>query len=152
MFKLIKETAKSDKGQAFMEFALMVPLILFLIIVGIILALAINAKVTLSNASHEAGRVAAVTEDTNEIRDVAKNGVLGDGLVTNYDGMTTFDPKKDVTIVRKDGKVTVSIDYKQPTVVPMIGALLGNPDFWGTYIPIHASATFLDETKLVGSE
>lgn len=98
MFKLIKETAKSDKGQAFMEFALMVPLILFLIIVGIILALAINAKVTLSNASHEAGRVAAVTEDTNEIRDVAKNGVLGGGLVTNYDGMTTFNPKKDVTI------------------------------------------------------
>jgi uncharacterized protein (UPF0333 family) len=152
MLKLIKEIVQSNKAQAFMEFALTVPIILFLIIVGIILAMTINAKVTISNASHEAGRVAAVTEDKEKIIEVAKSGVLGGGLITNYNGMTTFDPKKDVTIVRNDGKVTVSIDYKQPTVVPMIGALLGNPDFWGTYIPIHASATFLDETKLVGSE
>lgn len=140
---------RNKGGQAFLEFAMMLPLMLFLIIVGLILALAINSKVTVSNASHEAGRVAAVTEDKNKIVDVAEQGVINGGLQYQYDSMTTFDPDKDVKVDRnKDGTVTVSIRYKQPTVVPLIGSLLGNPDFWGTYIPIESSATFLDETKL----
>lgn len=145
----MSKRAKEKDGQAFLEFAMMLPLMLFLVIVGLILALAINSKVTVSNASHEAGRVAAVTEDTDKIMDIAEQGVINGGLKYSYGSLTTFDPDKDVKINRNsDGTVTVSIRYRQPTVVPMIGNLLGNPDFWGTSIPIESSSTFLDETRL----
>ncbi|MFD1363103.1 TadE/TadG family type IV pilus assembly protein [Lentibacillus salinarum] len=140
---------KNQKGQAFVEFAMMLPLMLFLIIVGLILALAINSKLTISNASHEAARVAAVTTDEDQINTIAEKGVIDGGLMYEYESLTTFDPEDDVTIDRhSDGTVTVTIQYQQPTIVPMIGGLLGNPDFWGTSIPIESSATFLDETKL----
>lgn len=142
---------KSESGQSFVEFALILPVMLFLIVVGLILALAINAKVTVSHASHEAGRVAAVTTNENVIRTIAEKRVLEGGLMKEYENLKTFDSNDDVTIKRNsDGTVTVTVSYRQPTVVPLIGGLLGNPNFWGTYIPIRSSATFLDETKLVG--
>ncbi|GGK34924.1 hypothetical protein GCM10010965_29820 [Caldalkalibacillus thermarum] len=140
---------KNNRGQAFVEFALILPVFLFLIVVGLILALAINAKVTVSHASHEAGRVAAVTTEEETIRMIAERRVIEGGLMYNYENLKTFDPKSDILITRnRDGTVTVTVNYRQPTVVPMIGSLLGNPDFWGTYIPIRSSATFLDETRL----
>ncbi|MFD1362723.1 TadE/TadG family type IV pilus assembly protein [Lentibacillus salinarum] len=148
--KYVKEKLKGRKGQAFAEFAMMLPLMLFLIIVGLILALAINSKLTISNASHEAARVAAVTTDEDKIRAIAENGVINGGLMYQYESMTTFDPENDITINRhSDGTVSVTIQYKQPTIVPLIGGLLGNPDFWGTSIQLESSARFLDETKLV---
>lgn len=127
---------------------MIVPLMLFIIVVGLILALSVNSKLTLSNASHEAGRVAAVTQNVKKIKAIAEKGVIDGGLMYQYGSLTTFDPEDDIHIKRNsNGTVTVTIDYKQPTIVPMIGSLLGNPNFWGTYIPIQSSATFLDETK-----
>lgn len=142
-------TLKNNKGQAFAEFAMILPVMLFLMLGGIVLTLAINSKLTIANASHEAGRVASVTTDEEKIRLIAEQGVINGGLLYEYESLTTFDPENDVEISRnEDGSVTVTIHYRQPTIVPMIGSLLGNPDFWGTSIPMKSSATFLDETKL----
>jgi len=140
---------KGEEGQAFAEFAMILPIMLFLIIGGVVLTMAINSKLTIANASHEAGRVAAVTTDEEKIRTIAERGVIDGGLLYEYESMTTFDPEDDVTINRnEDGSVTVTVHYRQPTIVPMLGSLLGNPDFWDTSIPMESSATFLDETKL----
>ena len=121
---------------------------LFLIVVGLVLALAINAKTTVTQASHEAGRVAAVTDD-HTARTIAERRVIEGGLMYKYENLKTFDPEDDIEIKRNsDGTVTVTVSYRQPTIVPLIGGLLGNPDFWDTHIPVRSSATFLDETRL----
>lgn len=75
MYKL-KRITKEEKGQSLVEFALLLP-VLMLIILGIIeFGFMFNAKITLNSAAREGARVYAVSKEAGEV-DQAVNNTLG---------------------------------------------------------------------------
>jgi Flp pilus assembly protein TadG len=131
---------RSHRGQALVEFALILP-IFVLVLVGIFdMGRAVYDFNVISNAAREAIRVAIVDQNTTAITNQAvqhATGIAGAGDVTVsfLDGATatTYNHCSDALTGCKLGwyaVVTVSYDYTAAT--PIIGNLLGT---------IHMSST-----------
>lgn len=103
-----------EDGQATLELAFCLPVVLLLIGAMIEIGLIAADQVRLEHAAREAARTAAVDRDERAIRDAAAAGGL-EGLSVEVspgpDGRVQGEP------------VVVSIDYSPPAHVPIIGAL-----------------------------
>lgn len=113
---------KSSRGQAVVEFALVFPVFLLLIL-GIIEFSRIGySYVTINNAVRSGARVASLGSPDNEII----NTVSESAPLFNRDNLTvTITPNQ---AARTSGsKVTVSASYPLPLLTPVIGQLLPNP-------------------------
>ncbi|MBE0466414.1 MAG: pilus assembly protein [Candidatus Desulforudis sp.] len=72
-----KRDLKGQGGQSAVEFALILP-VLILIVLGIIeFGWLLNSKITLTSASREGARVAIVTDDEDRVKTAIKNHVEG---------------------------------------------------------------------------
>lgn len=102
-----KIIAKEEKGQSLVEFALLLP-VLMLIILGIIeFGFMFNAKITLNSAAREGARVYAVSKVETEVNQAVNDtlGYLGPGdtIVKTYKDLDTTSGIKmaSVTITKK---------------------------------------------------
>ena len=136
----------TDRGQSLVEFALVLP-IFILLLVGILdFGRAIYAYNTISNAAREAARVAIVDQDPAAIRaEAIKQAVsldLIDADVTiayaNAD-LTTGAPC-NVAAPPNGCVVSVTVDYSYEAATPILGNIVGTIDLSSTTrMPIERS-------------
>jgi Flp pilus assembly protein TadG len=116
---------RRERGQATVEAALVLPLVMLLLLSVVQVGLLVRAEVLVTHAAREAARAAAVDADP-------------DAPVKAAIAATTLDASRmQVDVQGRDGpgsRVRVEITYTAPTDVPLVGGLLGD-------VTLHASAT-----------
>lgn len=115
------------RGQATVELALGLPVVCIGVLLVLQLALVGRDAVLVTHAAREAARAAAV-EPTGPS---ARTGAVA--------ASSALDPARlDVRLRRSGGRVTVEVGYRSITGLPLVGALIPDPD-------LHGQATMLEE-------
>jgi len=106
---------RGESGQATLELALGLPIVMLLVAAVVQIGLLAGDQVRLEHAAREAARAATVESDPRVIREAADSGGL-EGLEI------VISPPADR---RTQGQpVVVSIAYSPPAHVPLLGGLL----------------------------
>jgi len=109
----------SDRGQASVELALLLPVVLLLLLAVLQVGLLARDVVLVTHAAREAARAAATDPEPAVARSAA---LVSSGL----------DPARVevTTTITGDGttgrRVRIDVAYRAPTVVPLVGALLAD--------------------------
>ncbi len=107
-----------DRGQATVELALLLPVVVLLGLALLQLGIVARDVVLVTHASREAARAAAVDPDPEAPREAA---AASSGL----------DPDRlDVMVTGREGpgsRVRVAVVYRVATSVPLVGALITDP-------------------------
>lgn len=114
---------KSSDGQALVEFALILPIII-LILFGIIeFGRVFSAQLLVTNGARDGARVAAVGKPYSDVEMTAKTGAayLEPAKLT-----VTIDPPNEADRVRGNN-VTVDVSYPVTIYAPIISNIIGNP-------------------------
>jgi hypothetical protein len=115
------------RGQATVELALGLPIVCIGVLLVLQLALVGRDAVLVTHAAREAARSAAV-EATGP---AARAGALA--------STTALDPHRlDVRLRRSAGRVTAEVRYRSITGLPMVGALIPDPE-------LRSEVTMLEE-------
>lgn len=112
---------KNQKGQALVEFAIVLPLIL-LIVLGIVqFGMLLSSYLSLTNAAREGARAGVIGGTNYDIIETVKNTLP----TLNPDKMTIVSTPSEGYRV-SGGTLTVSIDYNYEFTVPIISSLFNN--------------------------
>ncbi len=106
---------RRDNGQAAVEFAIALPLVVVLLLGIIQVVLVAGDQIALELAARDGARAASVAADPAS---AAERGAMA---------ATTLRPL-DVTTVVNDAHVSVTVGYLNPTNVALIGVVIGNVD------------------------
>ncbi len=117
--------ARSDRGQATVEFVLVLPVLILLLMALVQTALVARDQVLVQDAARAAVREASVGADDSRVRDAARRA-LGDVEVEVQRSGGIGDP------------VTVVVRYVDHTNLPLVGPVY--PD-----VVLHAQATMRAE-------
>ncbi|MCX8131880.1 MAG: pilus assembly protein [Clostridia bacterium] len=113
---------KKQGGQSVVETALVLPIII-VILMGIIdFGLLFNNYLIMSNASREAARSAAVGLTDVQIRVVVTNLTVS---LQQTKLRTTIYPSESIR--KKGDEVSVTIEYENMLLTPIIGSIIPNP-------------------------
>jgi Flp pilus assembly protein TadG len=108
-----------ERGQASVELALALPLVAGLLLLVVQVGLLARDQVLVTHAAREGARAAAVDPSSSAAAEAARrSGDLDPGRLT-------------VTVTGRDGpgsRVVVTVRYRAPTAVPLLGRLLGSVD------------------------
>jgi hypothetical protein len=107
--------ATGHRGQATVELALVLPLVVMLLLAVVQVALVARDAILVVHAAREAVREAAVNASPAAPRTAAEAG----------SGLT--GPRLAVTVTKRDtpgGQVAVEVRYRAPTNVPLVGSLV----------------------------
>jgi Flp pilus assembly protein TadG len=115
---------RGDRGQATVELALLLPVIVLLSLLVVQVAAVARAQVVVTHAAREGARAAAVDDDPGA---AARAAAGSSGLEPNRLTVTSHRGPPGAT-------VSVTVTFRVPTDVPFVGALL--PD-----VPVSADAT-----------
>lgn len=106
-----------DRGQSSVEVALLLPLVAVLLLAVVQVGLVVRDQVLVVHAAREAARAAAVDPAEGAARDAAE-------------AATALAPARlDVSVSGRGdpgSRVAVAVTYASPTVVPLVGRLLGD--------------------------
>jgi hypothetical protein len=108
-------TPNRQRGQATVELALVLPLLLLALLLLVQVALVVRDQVRVVHAAREAARAAAVQEDLGPVVDAALKGARLAGGRTVVERGTRGGP---------GSMVEVEVRYRSPTHVPIVGALI----------------------------
>ena len=120
-----RRSACPELGQATVEFALMLPLVVLLLLAVFQTALVVRDYVATVHAAREAARAASVDRDPSAARAAAQR-VLRDARVDVGPRPRVGEP------------VRVEVTYRSRTDLPMVGLLFPDPE-------LHATATMRAE-------
>lgn len=113
------------RGQASVELALILPLVVLLLVVLVEVGLVVRDQVLVTHAAREAVRAAALEDDRSAVERAATDA-------------GPLDPDRlEVQLAGRDGpgsRAKVEVVYDRPTRVPLIGQLVG-------HIRLRASAS-----------
>ena len=107
----VSEMRTSERGQATVELALVLPIVLALLVLVFQVALVARDEILVVHVARDAAREATVTHDPSRIATAATRNLPGAG----------------VRVVRRGGvgaPVEVEVTYVSRTDLPLIGALL----------------------------
>lgn len=118
-----KKLFKREQGQSLVEFALVLP-VLMLILLGIVeFGWMFNAKITLTSAAREAARVYAIhgndpTLINKAVTDATKNLII--------EGPLTITPKALTTMPTSDGKNSIKMAKVEISgnIKPLVGFII----------------------------
>lgn len=106
-----------DRGQSTAELVLLMPVLVALLLALVQIGLLVRVRVMVTHAAREAVREAAVGADDDDVRAAA--AAAGD-----------LDPRRlEVSVSRAGERVAVEVRYRDPTEVPIVGALLADARF-----------------------
>lgn len=106
-----RRALRKGRGQATVELALVLPLVLTLALVVVQVGLVTRDSVRVAHAARSATRAASVGLDDDSVRRAASEG---SGLAPS---------RLSVVVVRAAGWVTVEVTYRCPTDVPLVGTI-----------------------------
>ncbi len=143
MLRLLSRRLRRERrGSTMVEFALVAPL-LVLVLVGImVMGVVINAKIVVAGAAREAGRTWAIAKSDHLARAKAAQAITDGGLKRRAGSLTLFDASRDVRFQRRGDYIHVTVHYRQPTFVPLIGQLIDPGSVGRGYITLKSYAVF----------
>ncbi|MGY9071501.1 MAG: TadE family protein [Acidimicrobiales bacterium] len=107
---------KSSNGQSTVEFALVLPFVMVLLMLTVQVGLVARDRVLTTHAARAGARAAAVHAGSPAVRDAV---AISSGL----------DPGRlSVREVVDGSRVTVTVRYRSPTEVPLVGLLVDDVD------------------------
>lgn len=113
---------KKEDGQAMVELALILPVLLLLLLGIIEFGRIFNTYLTVSHASREGARVAALGQSDSQIKTVVAKRAM------NLDSeKLTVDITPEYSVRTRGTAVQVEVDYSLPLIVPLPSSLLSNP-------------------------
>lgn len=106
---------RNKKGQAMVEFALIIPIFLLLLLGMVDLSRVISANFVLDNAARSAARIGAVSDDDVKIQSAidSSTAALDNGSISS-------------SITRNGEELTIEIDYSVEILTPIVSNILGN--------------------------
>ena len=106
-----------DGGQAAVELALVLPLVVTILLVVVQVGLVVRDQILVVHAAREAAREAAVDSGADAPRRAALegSGLTGDRLTVTSTGRGG-----------PGSRVRVEVRYRAPTAVPLVGAAMGD--------------------------
>lgn len=138
----MKQLIRCQRGSAMVEFALVMPIVLAVVLSTFVFGLAINAKIVVSSAAREGARYMAVVNDPHGARVRVEDVIRGGGLPLHSGGDVLFSPGSDIVIsFPHPGLVQVAVHYRQPSLVPGLPALLGGSP-WSRFFALTGRALF----------
>jgi len=129
-------------GSVLVEFALVAPLLILVLLGIMVMGVIINSKIVVAGAAREAGRTYSIAKDEGRARARAADAINSGGLKVAADGRVLFSPGQDVQITRSGDFVTVGVSYRQPTFIPLIAQLIDPGGGSGGYLTLRSQATF----------
>ena len=118
-----REGVDHERGQAAVELALVLPLVVLLLLAVVQVGLVVRDQVLVVHAAREAAREAAVDEHPAAATKAAEDAA---GLRRSRLDVAVADRGKPGSRVR------VTVRYRAPTDVPLVGALVGDVALRGT--------------------
>lgn len=118
-------------GQAATELALVVPFFVLLLLLVVQIGLVVRDQVMVVHAAREGARAAAVA-DTQRIERARVSALAAAGLDRE---------RLDVVVEVGGGRVSVTVTYRSPTDVPVVGRLVGEVSVKATATMALESAT-----------
>jgi hypothetical protein len=109
------------------EFALVAPLLITLLLAIMVMGLVVNSKVVVAGAAREAGRTWAIEKNDTIARAKAADTIRDGGLHYTAAGQVLFDSGQDVQFQRQGDYIHVTVTYRQPTFFPLLARLI-DPD------------------------
>jgi len=106
----------SERGAAAVEFAILLPLLVMLVLGIIEFGRAYNAQITLTNAARDGVRVMAIGGDPTAARTAARNGAASVSS-TIPDSAITLSP----SACSPGNQVTLTINYTLSTITGIAG-------------------------------
>ncbi|MCM8710241.1 pilus assembly protein [Clostridium sp. SYSU_GA19001] len=123
---------KNKKGQALVEFAIILPLLLLLIMGIVQFSMIINSYLSIQNAAREGARAGILGSSDIEIKNIIK-AVSPSLEASNL--TVTITPTESS---RKSGDtLTVKIDYNYPLIVPIISSIFNDVVTLSTHISMR---------------
>ncbi|MDF2614267.1 MAG: TadE-like protein [Clostridia bacterium] len=119
--EIIMKNIKNQRGQALVEFAVILPLLLLLIMGIIQFGLVMNAYLTTQNAAREGARAGIVGDSDTEVKNIVSAvspNLSADKLIVN------ITPAEGNRISGET--LTVQVSYNYPITIPIIDSLLGS--------------------------
>lgn len=133
---MMNRRIKRQRGQSMVEFALVIPILLILVIAFLDLGRAVYTQSVLANAAREGTRTAVIrTNSVGAIRAAVKANAIG---VTVSDSDITIDPES-----RTAGRpVSVSVTTRFYAITPFVAQLMNDG---AGYIDLSSIATMTAE-------
>lgn len=122
---------KNRKGQAIVELALILPILVLLIFGSMEFGRVFHSYINVTSAVREGARLGAVGGDNSEIEDRIRDALTLDESYLSIERIypVSQDDRTPGT------KLEIEILYESPLVVPLLETILPNP------VPLRASAT-----------
>ncbi len=145
---------KNEKGQAMVEFALVVPIVLLLLLGIIEFGWLFNGQITMTSAAGVGARMAALPDNSEKFLTIDKDEAIKQAIEDNVEGLSGFKyltpdsgkyysgkaalegagltpSEASAAVVEDAGKGTVTV-YIRGNFKPLIGLFVGpNKDLWG---------------------
>lgn len=112
---------RNDKGQSLVEFSLIIPIIVLMIMAIIEFGLMFNAYLTINNSSREGARYAAVGGTDAEI--VAKIISTAPKLKSEYISVSIVPSEANRS---RGDTVTVYVTYDYKVLIPLMSTIIDN--------------------------
>lgn len=137
---------RDGKGQAVIEMAVVLPILLFLVLAMATFGVMINTKVAVTGAAREAARCYAVYGDESRMRQVAEDYLRGTVTASSQEFSQSFNRNSDVSYSVSGGYVTVTVSYHQPVFAPGLFRLLGSGQSMPGRVTLRSAAVFRVES------
>lgn len=119
-------TRRGDQGQSTVEFALVLPLVVLVVLFIVQAGLVMRDQLLVSHAAREAARAASVS-DSDRLGAATMAARQAGDLAADRISATT-------TMVDGDASVRVVISYRSTTGIPIIGSLVPDIDLESTVV------------------
>lgn len=111
------------RGQSLVEFAMILPILLILLLGILDFGRAVAAYNSVSNAARSAVRVAIVNQNPDRVRDAAESEAFGlDPIKVNLDDNVNSDDPCEIAVCR----VSVEVSYEYVPATPIFSNIVGN--------------------------
>lgn len=120
MCRFILSDKSNEGGQSLVEFAMVLPIFLLLVMGIIQFGLIFNGQITLTSAAREGARLAVVGANNDQVMDRVENAAVA--LLLNID---RNDIEIDRAVGGDDGKLSVKVYGTVDIIVPLVGTFTG---------------------------
>lgn len=129
--RLIQRLVSDKRGQALVELALILPILILLIMGTMEFGRIFHSYLLITNASREGARVGIVGASNDVIKNNVKDVAVSLGLTDSQISITPVDQSSRT----RGAPLTIKVDYSVSLITPVLDAIVPNP------FPLTASTT-----------
>lgn len=119
------ELRSNQKGQAIVEMALVMPLLIMLLFGIVEFGRVLNTYIVVTNLSREGARIGAVGGSDTAIVDFIRNSAATSGFDTSQ--ISVSPSPTSISKRARGSSVMVTVSYPVDIVAPVIGTIIGDP-------------------------